>query len=187
VDADYFTGLFGPDTTRQQFSPIRAGVVRRAVQGNDQETLARLAEKCAHKVVIIGGDYRLDALDDADRHRTPLGEYCGVYLHANYIESLLAGRGLPIHKSLVGVIEILLSVTLAWIIISEALSLRWRGFWIAFLLLLPFVLSYLALFNLGLYLDMTTVFAILLVDVYLHRHEIVAHVKTALFRSRSTT
>lgn len=178
-DSDYFAGLFGPDSSHEQFPTVTAGEVLLAAKTDDHAALARLRDTCAHKVVIIGGDYHLSALDQPDIHTTPVGDYRGIDLHANYIESLLAGRALPISKSMIAVIEVCLSLILAWIIISESLSPGWWVFWIVFMLLMPFILSYLALFNLGLYLDLSGVVVFLLLDIWLHRHEIVARAKTA--------
>jgi hypothetical protein len=178
-DSDYFAGLFGPDSKHEQFPTVPAGELLLAAKADDQAVLTKLRDTCAHKVVIIGGDYKYSELDIPDIHPTPVGKYRGMHLHANYIEALLAGRALPISKSLVAVIEVCLSLILAWIIISDALSLAWWGFWIIFMLLMPFILSYLALFNLGLYLDLSGVAVFLLIDLWLHRNEVIAKAKTA--------
>jgi CHASE2 domain-containing sensor protein len=138
--------------------------------------LCELAETCAHKIVLIGGEYHTDSAGgrvDVDMHPTPLGDFRGLVLHANYIEGILAGRALPLGKSLVTVIEVFLSLILAWILIAETLSRYRRSIWIVLILVVPFALSYLALFNLGFYLDLSTVFAFLLVDLWLHRSHVI--------------
>jgi CHASE2 domain-containing sensor protein len=169
VNADYYTGLVGP----QKFTRILAGDLRKAREKDDKQKLNEFADTCAHKIVLIGGEYHTDSFGghvEADMHPTPLGDFRGLVLHANYIEGMLAGRALPLGKVAVVVIEISLSVILAWIIIAKS---GYRRFgWITAIVLFPIALSYFAFFNLGFYWDLSFVLAGLFVDLWLHKKHI---------------
>lgn len=182
-NTDYFTELI----ESYEFERISAERLNRAIRDNDAEAKARLSHTCAHKAVIIGGDYHKEARgygEFDDNHYTPLGDFRGVYLHASYVEGLLSGRAVPISMALVSFVEVALSLVLAWVLITGLLSTSWKIFLILFILVAPFFLSYLALFNFGLYLDLSTVLMLLLVHLWLHKKDLVEGVKPLLVSIR---
>lgn len=167
ANVDYFVGLVDADN----FTTIGAGQILNAVGHDDAQLLAELARKCAHKIVIIGAEYHKDMRGGGeyeDNHPTPLQDFRGAFLHGNYIEGILAGRALPLRKFVVMLVEILLSLTLAWVLKAHCLKGWRRIVWVSAIVMAPFVLSYFALFNFGLYLDLSMV-VLLLLHLYFHR------------------
>ncbi|MEA2600741.1 MAG: hypothetical protein QOF89_1733 [Acidobacteriota bacterium] len=77
----------------------------------------------AHKIVLVGGAWHSRAYNrgpQVDVYRTPVGLIPGVFIHANYVESLLNARTFqPIPESLLVTVEILLVLTVAVIFVLD--------------------------------------------------------------------
>lgn len=109
---------------------------------------------CRDKIVIVGATWHQDGGrgDLIDGHLSPIGFVPGVYLHANYVESLLDDRyalALPWHYSLP--LELIFGLLLY-------VSYHWtRGTTAAIAVLavffIPFAIGYFLLANLGVYFD----------------------------------
>jgi CHASE2 domain-containing sensor protein len=107
----------------------------------------------AHQYVLIGGDWTADNVTGAhiDHHMTPAGDIAGVFVHANYLQSLIGGPIGALGELTRAAIE--LGTALSFSILFVAA----RGWWkLVFLLLVNLgliVLTYLFLDVLGVFFE----------------------------------
>jgi CHASE2 domain-containing sensor protein len=132
-----------------------------------------ISERLQHKIVLVGGGWHTDGnrrgTATIDSQYTPVGEMPGVFVHANYVESLLDGRllrngGTILADLFVGVIS---AVVLA--LPSKPWS-RWTA--IVCVLAAPICLCYLSVILIGVYFD------VFLIDVLLVGHIIFETVRS---------
>jgi CHASE2 domain-containing sensor protein len=138
----------------------------------DQKRLGELRQEFAGKIVIIGGAWTQDAAADpndkctpvttVDTQETPAGPMPAVFIHANWIESILAGRtGRPLSEFWRSAIEFVVGL-FAFLLFRDWIP--WlKGHHKALLLLqiafFPLVvvfwilISYLGFQNFGLFID----------------------------------
>jgi len=168
VDGDYYTGLVGSE----KFTRITPRELRQAIEKVDQGALDQLAETCAHKIVLIGGEYHTDSAGgsvDVDMHPTPLGDFRGLVLHANYVEAILSGR--RCRWKITGIGRRALAEPGPGLDHHRQERCSPAGL-DRVIVVLPFALSYLAFFNLGFLSDLTTVLVCLLADLWLHKKHV---------------
>jgi CHASE2 domain-containing sensor protein len=118
-----------------------------------------------HRVVLIGGSWNVAGDrrkgQTVDTHNTPVGEMPGVYVHANYIESLLDSRLLK--NSGTVVVEVFLAVLSALALaVPTTPWKRWAV--IGAVVIVPIILCYGSVVLWGVYFD------VLLVDILLLGH-----------------
>jgi CHASE2 domain-containing sensor protein len=133
VAGDSLFAFFRPDA---DFDPHTA---RRVLAAPD----ADLAEWFAHRVVLIGGAWHADAFNTGvpvDAHLTPMGVTAGLFVHANYIQTLLSApmKGLSAWWRLA--IESLFALVIA--IVFLAARGRWTFYLIATVLLTFLAVNY---------------------------------------------
>ena len=108
------------------------------------------------KVVLVGGswhDVGAGLGQVVDLHKTPAGALPGVFVHANYIESMLKRESFaPLHPVLVIIIELTLVFAIAVLMAGLHSSLAKLGVAVGGVLVFLFM-NYFAFQNLGLYAD----------------------------------
>jgi CHASE2 domain-containing sensor protein len=148
VGVPSFSLPFGTFMTPDSFTIVQAKDVINAKEASAQEI--------AHKVVIVGADWSRLAWGrggKVDSYLTPAGTIGGVFLHANYVEALIAEHFYkPMKPWLTLTVDIVLA---AWIAISFALDISvWWKMGLAILVSSGLVLlSYFFLQNLGSFFD----------------------------------
>jgi class 3 adenylate cyclase/CHASE2 domain-containing sensor protein len=160
LQADQWTSdMFGGFIREDGIPRVSSGAV---LHPHDQEALRK---KIQHKVALIGGawhrlGYRRGGVIDS--YESPAGVIPGVLIHANYVEAVLDRRAvLPMSNWIVSPAEAFLAFLLAY-----ALSLPIRPWFKASsalaVILLPILLSYVAIQNFGVYFDVFIVDLLLL-------------------------
>jgi CHASE2 domain-containing sensor protein len=139
----YVFGSFVPEE-RFQTIPIRDLAVgeRKAMRA------------CRTRVVVIGGKWG-EALGQgraSDVHKTSVGPLTGLYLHANYIETLLDDRYMKEVPPLWALFIDLIVGALLYVSYHKAKTTSGRYF-ILSVFLLPLMAGYIVFVNLGYYLD----------------------------------
>jgi len=118
-----------------------------------------------HRVVLIGGSWHVAGDgrkgETIDTHNSPVGEMPGVYVHANYIESLLDSRLLK--NSGTVVVEVFLAVLSALALAVPTTPWKRWGV-IGAVVIVPIILCYASVVLWGVYFD------VLLVDLLLLGH-----------------
>jgi hypothetical protein len=157
---DWTEPRFGGFLTRDTIPSVPAHAILHP--GADSRALAA---RLQHHIVLIGGDWHRDAVDrgpDVDSHYTPVGDIPGVFVHANYVETILFHR---LYSFLPGgrAVDLLLSLLLVYVL---ALDLN---FWVRIstvilLVIASLMLSCLLLLMLGVFCD------VLAIDVLLIGH-----------------
>jgi len=108
--------------------------------------------RCRGRIIIIGGKWHrnLGRGEWEDVYESPVGEMAGMYLHANYIESLLDDRYQRVVPIPVGIgLDILIGLALYWSF-HRATTGRLAILAVFFL---PLLASYVFLVNLNFYVD----------------------------------
>lgn len=139
---------------------------------------AKLTEMFAHKVVIIGGSWR--GLAHArgnwiDSFETPVGQIPGAYIHANYVEALMASRvSAPVDAKVNKGIEIVFSLVIATVFFVPLRTL-WKMLIVSAAAAALLFISYFSWQNLGLYFDFFIPTVLLglhfVVEHWLHRRK----------------
>lgn len=160
-----------------------------------------LCDSIRGSVVVVGASWHQSSykrgVEKIDAHLTPVGLIPGVFVHANYIEALLAGKTYrSIHESVQWWLDLIFALTLALTldlrlaIPSWPSQLLWQGVFrillklslVTLLLCTLLLLSYLFLQNLGIFVD------ILIPAVLLIAHSAVDYViRIRLDLARSQT
>jgi CHASE2 domain-containing sensor protein len=108
-----------------------------------------------HRVVVIGGQWHREAHGRGafvDQHLTPVGFLSGAFIHANYIEALLAQRTFsPSFHWVHYVLDVLVGFALAAIFI--AVRGLWKAPYLAVLAVVVGGISLVAFQNLGTFFD----------------------------------
>lgn len=124
--------------------------------------LNKLQSLLGHRIIIVGGDWSSRGYrrgQPVDTHLTPVGRMPGAFIHANYVEALLASRTYkPLGKNARTGIEILLSVAIA-----VCFAWNFRVGVIALVVALIGI-AYVLRQNLGMFFD----FSILLLLLFVH-------------------
>jgi CHASE2 domain-containing sensor protein len=129
-------------------------------------------EKCRNRIVIFGGTWHAFGYGrgpQADTHSSPLGPLPGLYLHANYVESLLRDDFRPaVSEKIAVLIDVVIAVVF-YVLFRSANKRRVKvGVFLTFVFLIAAV--YLVFTAVGKYLDFITpvslVFVHLLVEAF---------------------
>jgi CHASE2 domain-containing sensor protein len=126
---------------------------------------------CHHRIVIIGGVWHQDTGPLIEETQTSVGYIPSVYLHANYVEDLLAGRYQgQVPRWLALLIE--LAAGLSMYAAYHALRGTALALFLATSVLILFLIAYVFFANLGLYLDFVPLLFIILAHIfYEHYHQ----------------
>jgi CHASE2 domain-containing sensor protein len=113
------------------------------------------ANLCQNRIVLIGGTWHQYSENNGpliESFRSPVGSIPGVYLHANYIESLLDGR---FQKAVPAWLAVLIDLVLAVILyVASSLPQRLGARIVLFVVLFsPLAIAYVLSASAGLYLD----------------------------------
>lgn len=122
---------------------------------------------CTDRIVIIGGtwhQYSKNTGPPIDSFDSPVGSIPGAYMHANYVEALLSSNFNPGLPRWVAIGFDVLLAALAYVGFRSTNRKVVRRMLII-VMILPMVISYLLLANLGIYLDFTL--ALLLISIHL--------------------
>lgn len=126
----------------------------------DSATEKELAEKIPGKIVIVGGAWSRQAYgrgERTDTRDTPVGAMPAVFLHANWVESLLHSRtARPLGEIPRWILELLLGFAGYYVLTSKMWWL-FKGLYLLAVPLAWFLIAYLSLHNLGLFFDPFTV------------------------------
>jgi hypothetical protein len=118
-----------------------------------------------HRIVWIGGAWHKDGYfrgtKTVDAHETPSGDLPGVFLHANYAETLLNDKPLAIGRT--WIVEVILAVLIAFLLDR----VKWPWKWVVMILglLFPLFLVYVGVQNFGLYFDVFVIVFLLIVHI----------------------
>jgi CHASE2 domain-containing sensor protein len=161
---DSFAGFMSPG----QIPQVTATDLLKA---NSEGSLKSIQKLLGHKIVLIGGGWHrngyLRGRKTIDSHRTPVGEVPGVFVHANYVESLLDGRVLEVGRTTFLELPV---VALSAIVLSLRLSARNRLLVMLAVIFAPVALCYVGVQNFGIYFD------VFLIDLLLVGHTVIDHV-----------
>lgn len=126
----------------------------------DSATEKELAEKIPGKIVIVGGAWSSQAYGRGERidsRYTPVGPMPAVFLHANWVESLLHSRtAQPLGEIPRWILELLLGFAAYYVLTSE-MGWLFKGLYLLAVPIAWFLIAYLSLHNLGLFFDPFTV------------------------------
>jgi len=158
-----------------KFNTFSADEIRRAEQDG---RLKELTEEFSGRVVIVGAGWtrysaadpndKYTAVDKIDTQDGPVGKIPAVYIHANWVESMLSGRtGAPLNESLRFVIEFVIGLLafllfrgwLPWIRKRKRLLFTLRIIFFPLALLFWVLVSYFGFQNFGLFVDPVPGFA----------------------------
>jgi CHASE2 domain-containing sensor protein len=110
------------------------------------------ASRCRHRIVLIGGTWHTQAGPLIDGSPSTFGDVPSVYLHGNYMESLLDNRfKASVPNWLTPLLDLFLAALLYLSFPSVRKTSKRIGVVVAFLL--PLTIAYFASANFGLYLD----------------------------------
>lgn len=148
--------VFGTFIRMSAFPRVSAGRLLRGSEGD--------LDLCRGRVVIVGGTWHSRAQNQGplvEEFLSPIGTVPGLYLHANYVEALLADRlAAPLSTALAVILDLVLAVILYYLF----QRLRWKLLLLAFFFV-PLFLAYILLTNLGIYLDFILPFTLCLVHL----------------------
>lgn len=138
--------LFGSFIPEDQFQSISATKL--------SEDDSAEKEHCRGRIIVIGGKWHasMGQGELVDRHETPVGPMNGMYLQANYIESLLDDRYQLEVPILVATAFDLLVGTALYLSFHRANTNRGKAVVLG-VFFIPLVASYMISANLGYYLD----------------------------------
>jgi len=145
----------GPYLYEDQFVQYSVGEVLNPDPSIHQE----LAHKIGGKIVIVGGVWSRAAYERGDRvdeRDTPVGKVPAVFLHANWVESMLQQRtAKPVKKWITLLLEVILGF-IGYYVFS--LRMRWllKAAYFIGLVLFWFAVTYVSAQNLGLFFDPIT-------------------------------
>lgn len=109
-----------------------------------------------HKIVIIGGSWHSLAYNRGplvDAFDTPVGQIPGAFVHANYVEALIASRiSAPLDEKVNKGIEIIFAFGIALIFFFPVRPI-WKFLIVLSIAVILFLMSYFSWQNLGLYFD----------------------------------
>lgn len=115
-----------------------------------------LTEKVPGKIVIVGGAWSKDAYDRGrriDERYTPVGWVPAVFLHANWVESMLGSRmAQPVRRLPRWTLELLLGFA-GYYVFTRKIWLGWKAFYLLGVVLLWLGIAYVSSQNLGLFFD----------------------------------
>jgi CHASE2 domain-containing sensor protein len=128
-----------------------------------------------HKIVIVGGSWHSLAYNRGplvDAFDTPAGQIPGAYVHANYVEALIASRiSAPLDEKVNKGIEIIFAFGIALIFFFPVKPI-WKFLVVLSIAAILFLISYFGWQNLGLYFDffipMVLLSAHFLVEYWVH-------------------
>jgi CHASE2 domain-containing sensor protein len=142
-------------------------ILSTSLLGNDPDAVRR----CQHRIVLIGGtwhEFGSGAGPVVDTFPSPAGDLPGLYMHSNYIESLLDDR---YHREVPLWVGLLFDIVLG-VGIYFSYGTNRRG-WILVLFAAPLLFGYVFLANFGWYFDamlpLTLCFVHLGMEHYEHR------------------
>lgn len=145
---------------------LRASFV---LQGTEKSRRT-LSEKIKGRVVLVGAHWHrlgFERGELVDSYPTPVGTLPGVFIHANYVQAILDGRSFQLFRWNTS-LEWLFGLLLTYVTVLP--WPKWRkGGLFALVVALPFVASYLALQNWGIYCDVGIVYALLLLHLLVER------------------
>ena len=140
------------------------------VLGKSKESRGILTEKTKGRVVLVGANWHRLGFgrgELVDSYRTPVGTLPGVFIHANYVQAILDGRSFNLFRWNTA-LEWLFGLLLTYITVLPVPAWR-KGALFAGAVASPFVASYLALQNWGVYCDVGVVYALLLLHLLVER------------------
>lgn len=115
-----------------------------------------LKSKLKYKIVIVGAAWHRNAFErgeQVDMYQTPMGMMGGLFIHANYVETLLDSRTYkPLPESIGIGVEVILSAVIAMIFALDYRS-RSKVALLGFLSLALLGFAYVSWQNLGLFFD----------------------------------
>lgn len=158
-DADSFAGFMKSDEIPQ----VSASEILKTDDANPDTANM---DKLQHKVVLIGGGWHTDGnhrgTATVDSHFTPVGSMPGVFVHANYVESLLDERLL----TTVNTIACDMIVGIISAVLLALPSIAWkRSLAIVGVITVPVVLCYFSVQLFGVYFDVFIIDALLLLHI----------------------
>ena len=157
IDTDEF--VYGGFLAPSAFPSVSATDILSNKDGN--------AQLCANRIVLIGGTWHQYSEGNGpliENFRSPVGSVPGVYLHANYVESLLDGRfKKAVPPWLAVLVDLILAAILTFVTrIPKKFASRMG---LLLVLLSPMFFAHAISVSLGLYLDF--VMALLLLVIHL--------------------
>lgn len=142
----------GPYLYEDQFVQYSAGEVLDPVPATHRE----LADKVSGKIVIIGGVWSRLAYGRGariDERDTPAGTMPAVFLHANWVESILQPQtARPVNKWIAGALEVMLGF-LGYYVFTYRMRWYWKGAYALGVILFWLVVAYVSAQNFGLFFD----------------------------------
>jgi CHASE2 domain-containing sensor protein len=122
----------------------------------DEQLSTKLLDKLSGKIVIIGGVWSRFAHSRGQRvdvRYTPVGSVPAVYLHANWVESMLESRvATPLGEIPRWILEVVLGFA-AYYVFSSKVWWIWKLLYLPLLILVWLGVAYVSLQNLGLFFD----------------------------------
>jgi CHASE2 domain-containing sensor protein len=119
---------------------------------------------CRHRIVLIGGTWHTSDGTLIESFPSPVGSVPGLYLHANYIESLLDNRfKQSVPRWLAVILDFFLSMLMYLSFNSVTQTSKRLGVLVAFLL--PLTAAYFLFANAGRYLDFMIPLSLCFIDL----------------------
>ena len=143
--------MYGGFFTKAEFQ--KNAISAKKLYDQDSNEMAR----CRNRIVIVGGEWHQFGKGRGDlmeKFTSPIGDIPGLYLHANYVESLLDGNFRP---ALSGRAALGIDIVIAFLLYVCSRLARSRLSRIGVLLIFValFAVAYISFANLGQYLDFT--------------------------------
>jgi len=152
---DHSLTYAGPYLYEEEFEQYSAG----EVLNPDSSTHNELLDKLLGKIVIVGGAWSRSAYERGERideRDTPAGKMPAVFLHANWVESVLQQRtARPVSKWIAMPLEVILGF-LGYYVFTRRMRWYRKAAYIVGVGLFWFIVAYVSAQNLGLFFDPIT-------------------------------